>query len=138
MVSASFGYAVQLHSLSPTWELFFREVFGLLGAISKEFPLIEDRQEFEKTNEYRETVKMFHDILEDGPKPPKCETKEIVIRLPLSVHEWMVDRAKREGYGTLTKYAQHKLLAGCLEPNNGRNGTQRGLTNATTESAGTT
>ena len=126
-MSASLTYASQLHTYNPTWECFFREVFGLAGAIATEFPEHESRCEFETTDEYSETVKMFSDILENGPKSPKRETKEIVIRLPISVHEWMVDRAKREGYATLTKYALHKLLAGCLEPNNGRNGTLGGL-----------
>ncbi len=130
MISASLSYATQLHTHHPNWECFFREVFGLLGAIETEFPTYESRLAFEDTDDYAETVKMFSDTLDNGHKPPKGDTKEVVIRLPISVHEWMADRAKREGYGTLTKYAMHKLLAGCLEPNNGRNGTLRGLSNA--------
>ena len=73
----------------PDWVKFYREVLGVDGVISKLFPLLDDRNQFEKTDEYAEIQQMLAKLRERNriQKQPDEPTRVITVRLPQSLHE---------------------------------------------------
>ena len=68
--------------------MFFREVLGVGGVISRLFPTVAEKQEFERTEEYARIQQMLAKLREKrqtgGDEEP---TRVITVRMPSSLHE---------------------------------------------------
>ena len=83
--------AQKLYDQDPDWVTFFRELLGLNGVVRKNFPLKDQMDAFEHTDEYEQIQHMVAKLREkSGAKdtPNAFEpTRVITVRLPKSLHE---------------------------------------------------
>ncbi|HUT12194.1 MAG TPA: toxin-antitoxin system HicB family antitoxin [Thermoguttaceae bacterium] len=103
--------AQSLYTQSPDWMTFYREVFGLQGAIRQRFPTRSQLDEFEQTEAYREIQEMLAKLREHKPPVtnPEEPTQAITVRLPKSVHEALRVEA-HEHRTSMNKLCISKLL----------------------------
>ncbi len=83
--------AEELYKQRPDWLIFFREILGVGGAISRLFPSVEERAAFEQTPEYDDIQRMLADLRNQSLLQVEMDDKEptrvITVRLPKSMHE---------------------------------------------------
>jgi predicted HicB family RNase H-like nuclease len=93
----SFGHAAtavlhtaeRLYSMEPEWVVFFREVLGVDGIVSRTFGSADARVRFECTPQYARIREML-DMLRsrDRDRPIDREANRVVtVRMPRSLHE---------------------------------------------------
>ncbi len=75
----------------PDWVMFFRELLGVGGVVSRLFPTSEERAAFEQSSEYADIQRMLGELRSQGALPADVDDKEptrvITVRLPKSMHE---------------------------------------------------
>jgi predicted HicB family RNase H-like nuclease len=86
------------------WSVFFREVLGNDGIVSKMYPEPLDRAEFEKTPAYSDLKRMLEEIRQRNGQRASTEdaTRVITVRLPKALHEAL----KTEAYQRQTSMNQ--------------------------------
>jgi predicted HicB family RNase H-like nuclease len=95
----------------PDWVTFYREVLGVEGIIDKLFPTFEERNQFEKTDEFSEIHQMLAKLRERkrGQILPDEPIRVITVRLPESLHKAL--RHEAHNYKTsMNKLCISKLL----------------------------
>ena len=95
----------------PDWVRFYREVLAVDGIIDKLFPTFEQRNQFEKTEQYQEIQQMLAKLREKNRVQKNCDepTRVITVRLPQSLHEAL--RHEAHNYKTsMNKLCISKLL----------------------------
>tara|TARA_B100000029_G_scaffold355131_1_gene347950 strand:+ start:4337 stop:4846 length:510 start_codon:yes stop_codon:yes gene_type:complete len=84
----AYRVASEMFRQKPDWVMFFREVLGVGGVISRLFPTAAEKQEFERTEEYARIQQMLAKLREKrqtgGDEEP---TRVITVRMPSSLHE---------------------------------------------------
>ena len=84
----AYRVASEMFRQKPDWVMFFREVLGVGGVISRLFPTTAEKQEFERTEEYARIQQMLAKLREKrqtgGDEEP---TRVITVRMPSSLHE---------------------------------------------------
>jgi len=103
--------AESLYAESPDWMTFYREIFGLRGAVRQEFPTRSQLDRFERTQAYREIQAMLAKLRERKPSDaePEEPTQVVTVRLPKSLHEALRDEA-HERRTSMNKLCISKLL----------------------------
>lgn len=105
--------AQKLYDQEPDWVTFFRELLGLNGVVRKNFPLKDQMDAFEHTDEYEQIQHMVAKLREkSGAKdtPNAFEpTRVITVRLPKSLHESLRAEA-HEKRTSMNKLCISKLL----------------------------
>jgi len=95
----------------PDWVVFYRDVLGVDGIVDQIFPMVDQRNRFERTPEYAEIQQMVarlrerNRIQKDSDEP----TRIVTIRLPQSLHESL----RHEAYNmktSMNKLCISKLL----------------------------
>lgn len=77
-----------LNQQAPHWVTFFREIFGVDGAVTKLFP--DDRKWFEDTEDFAELQQMMRALRRgQEEKPVSQPMRMITVRLPADVHEFL-------------------------------------------------
>lgn len=106
-----FATASSLYAGSPDWATFFRQVMGVGGLIRTAFPIPQDLEVFEKSDQYQEIQEMLAKLREKtGVEIPDQEpTKVITVRLPKCLHESLRSEA-HERKTSMNKLCISKLL----------------------------
>ncbi len=96
--------ARSIFSADKDWSVFYREVLGNDGIVSKMHPDPQDRAEFEKTPVYAELKRMLEEIRQRNGQRASTEdaTRVITVRLPKALHEAL----KTEAYQRQTSMNQ--------------------------------
>jgi predicted HicB family RNase H-like nuclease len=103
--------ATELMRQQPDWVTFFRETLGVGGLSRRLFPAAEERQQFEKTEEYAQIQQMVVQLrsrpaaMGDGKEP----TRVITVRMPASLHDALKTEA-HERKVSMNKLCITKLL----------------------------
>jgi len=103
--------ATELMRQKPDWVTFFRETLGVGGLSRRLFPTAEERQQFEKTEEYAQIQQMVVQLrnrpatMGDGKEP----TRVITVRMPASLHDALKTEA-HERKVSMNKLCITKLL----------------------------
>ena len=81
--------AKEFHAQSPSWVIFYRDIFGVGGAIDRFFPEVADRERFHKTSVYLEIASLLTDLRTTATeKLSKHENVQLItIRVPDSLHK---------------------------------------------------
>jgi hypothetical protein len=83
--------ADELYRQKPDWLVFFREMFGVEGAIAKLFPTPEERAAFDASQEHAEIHRKMAELRAQSVLRLDIEDREptrvITVRLPKSIHE---------------------------------------------------
>ncbi|MCR9118002.1 MAG: toxin-antitoxin system HicB family antitoxin [bacterium] len=105
---------LQMHN--PSWEVFFRQIVGMGGAIPTAFPTPEAKAAFAETDEYAEIHKMLAVLrTARGEEAERREpTRVITVRLPKSLHESLRAEA-HEHQTSMNKLCISKLLQALSE-----------------------
>ena len=89
--------AAEMFKESPHWVTFFREILGVEGVMRRLVTEQSDLQAFEQSEEFAAIQQMLADLRhrkrsetgnDDEP------TQVITIRIPSSMHKWLLDEAK--------------------------------------------
>ena len=84
----AYRVASEMCRQKPDWVMFFREVLGVGGVISRLFPTAAEKQEFERTEEYARIQQMLAKLREKRQTGRDEEpTRVITVRMPSSLHE---------------------------------------------------
>ena len=84
----AYRVASEMFRQKPDWVMFFREVLGVDGVISRLFPTSAEKQEFERTEEYARIQQMLAKLREKRQTGRDEEpTRVITVRMPSSLHE---------------------------------------------------
>lgn len=103
--------ASKLYGLKPHWLTFFREVFGVGGMVSRAYPTVEEREEFEGSMCFLDLQTMLSELrANDVEEQSKVRTAVITVRLPVDIHEALKSEARRRDL-SLNKLCIAKLLA---------------------------
>ncbi|QDU96464.1 toxin-antitoxin system HicB family antitoxin [Lignipirellula cremea] len=104
--------AKDLFEQDPEWVIFFREVLGIDGVVSRLFKSQEELDDFRQSGEYAEIQKMVAHLRE-RTAAQTAEDKEpirvITVRLPKSLHESLRAEA-HERQTSMNKLCISKLL----------------------------
>ena len=81
--------AERLYRMSPEWVVFFREVLGVDGIVSRAFGAGESRLQFECTPQYARIREMLDSLRSrERDRPADREANRVVtVRMPRSLHE---------------------------------------------------
>lgn len=81
--------AERLHAMAPEWVVFFREVLGVDGIVSRTFGTGDARMRFECTPQYARIREMLDSLRSrDRERPSDREANRVVtVRMPRSLHE---------------------------------------------------
>ena len=81
--------AERLHAMDPEWVVFFREVLGVDGIVSRTFGSGDARARFECTPQYARIREMLDDLRSrERERPADREANRVVtVRMPRSLHE---------------------------------------------------
>jgi len=81
--------AERLHALNPEWVVFFREVLGVDGIVSRTFGSGDARARFECTPQYARIRELLDDLRSrERERPADREANRVVtVRMPRSLHE---------------------------------------------------
>ncbi len=111
-------FARRLHTTTPDWESFFREVLGLAGIARRLCPTEEKLAQFEQTAAYLEIQELLADLRQSGPLPSPEEQEKIrviTVRMPASMHE-LLKSESFEKKTTMNKLCISKLLQVIADP----------------------
>lgn len=103
--------ASTIYAASPDWATYFRQVMGVGGVIRTAFPIPQELEAFEKSDQYQEIQEMLAKLREKtGVEIPDQEpTKVITVRLPKCLHESLRSEA-HERKTSMNKLCISKLL----------------------------
>ncbi|MAV35346.1 MAG: hypothetical protein CMJ59_07790 [Planctomycetaceae bacterium] len=106
----AYRVAGEMFRQTPDWVMFFREVLGVGGVVSRLFPTTAEKQEFERTEEYARIQQMLAKLREQRQGTRDEEpTRVITVRMPSSLHESL--RAEAHSKQTsMNKLCISKLL----------------------------
>jgi predicted HicB family RNase H-like nuclease len=106
-----FEKANALYTASPDWATYFKQVMGVEGIIRKSFPIPQDLEAFEKSDQYQEIQEMLAKLREKAvvEMPDQEPTKVITVRLPKCLHESLRSEA-HERKTSMNKLCISKLL----------------------------
>ena len=106
----AYRVAGEMFRQTPDWVMFFREVLGVGGVVSRLFPTTVEKQEFERTEEYAQIQQMLAKLREQRQTTRDEEpTRVITVRMPSSLHESL--RAEAHSKQTsMNKLCISKLL----------------------------
>ena len=106
-----FEKACNLYAASPDWATFFRQVMGVGGLIRASFPIPQELEAFERSEQYQEIQEMLAKLREktDVEVPDQEPTKVITVRLPKCLHESLRSEAY-ERKTSMNKLCISKLL----------------------------
>jgi len=81
--------AERLHAMDPEWVVFFREVLGVDGIVSRTFGSGDARARFECTPQYARIREMLDELRSrERERPADREANRVVtVRMPRSLHE---------------------------------------------------
>jgi predicted HicB family RNase H-like nuclease len=81
--------AERLHSMTPEWVVFFREVLGVDGIVRRTFNTPEALVRFECSPHYARIREMLDDLRErQRERPTEREAQRVItVRMPSSLHE---------------------------------------------------
>lgn len=86
--------AQDLAAQAPEWPLFFREIFGVDGAIARLFPDPSSRGRFYQTAEYGAIRGLLAELRRQAPEPPERHpTRVITVRVSAALHEALRNEA---------------------------------------------
>jgi hypothetical protein len=105
-MSEILDFAKRLHDVNSSWPTFFREVLGPNGVIQTKCP----DGSFEQTNDYREVLGLFNDLLNQGKRFKDESVKEITLRVPSEVFCFLIESQEKEGFATMNRFLISKLL----------------------------
>lgn len=103
--------ATDLFNSNPDWPTFFREIMGVDGIIRRTFTRNDDLQTFYRSDIYRRISGLINKLRATSPQHDNESepTRVITIRMPKSLHTWLVDESHL--YRTsMNKLAITKLL----------------------------
>lgn len=103
--------AEEAFAKTGSWVVFFREVLGTHGVVSRLFPSSSERREFTQSEHYATLQEMLAAIRsQDQSKSDAAEPERMItIRIPRSLHEALQEEAK-ECNLSINKLAISKLL----------------------------
>jgi hypothetical protein len=93
-------FARRLELQQPDWLSFFREIFGVEGAVRRLFPLPEQVEAFDRSEASAEILAIMNRLrAQNIPTPPEAKepTRMITVRLPASIHESLLSEARLRG-----------------------------------------
>lgn len=93
-------FARRLELQQPDWLSFFREIFGVEGAVRRLFPLPELVEAFDRSAASAEILAIMNRLrAQNIPAPPEAKepTRMITVRLPASIHESLLSEARLRG-----------------------------------------
>jgi len=108
--------AERLHSITPEWVVFFREVLGVEGIVRRTFNTPEALVRFECSPHYARIREMLDDLRErQRERPAERDVQRVVtVRMPSSLHETLKAEADemRISINTLCISKLMKLIDG--------------------------
>ena len=108
--------AERLHSITPEWVVFFREVLGVEGIVRRTFNTPEALVRFECSPHYARIREMLDDLRErQRERPAERDVQRVVtVRMPSSLHETLKAEADemRVSINTLCISKLMKLIDG--------------------------
>jgi len=115
-VESVLRFARGLRDQEPDWVTFYREVFGIGGAIDRMFSTRAELDAFERTGEYRQLQRMLAELravkqsITSSESTEELEpTRVVTVRLPKSLHLVLANEA-HERRTSMNKLCIAKLL----------------------------
>lgn len=103
--------AKALYEQEPDWVIYFREIFGVNGAIRQTFKSTDDIAAFQNTTEFSEIQEMLNDLRNRSNQPHEKKTiKVVTVRMPKELHSHLTEQSKRQNT-SINKLIISKLLA---------------------------
>ena len=93
---AIFAVAEELFQQRPDWIIFFREIFGIQGALLTQLKTPKERREFEVTDEYARIQQMLTELKEAAVD--QSQKKEPIKVLPIRVSKQLHLALKQESH----------------------------------------